>query len=80
MTTNHPDVASFATRMRYNGEDREHGGEYHGHGFTCLLDNMQAAFLDVKLKYLPKWIVRRQQIAQRYKQALLEISGLASSE
>ena len=26
-----------------NGEDRD-TGEYHGHGFTCLLDNMQAAF------------------------------------
>lgn len=75
MTTNDPDVALFATRMRYNGEDRD-TGEYHGHGFTCLLDNMQAAFLDVKLRYLPKWIVRRQQIAQRYKQALSDIPGL----
>ena len=75
MTTNDPDVALFATRMRYNGEDRD-TGEYHGHGFTCLLDNMQAAFLDVKLRYLPKWILRRQQIAQRYKQALSDIPGL----
>ena len=47
ITTDDPDVARFAMRMRYNGEDRE-TGEYHGHGFTCLLDNMQAAFLDVK--------------------------------
>lgn len=75
ITTNDPDVALFATRMRYNGEDRE-TGEYHGHGFTCLLDNMQAAFLDVKLRYLPQWIVRRQQIAQRYKQALSDIPDL----
>jgi len=44
ITTNDPDVAKFAQRMRYNGEDRD-SGEYHGHGFTCLLDNMQAAFL-----------------------------------
>jgi hypothetical protein len=29
--------------MRYNGEDRQ-TGEYHGHGYTCLLDNLQAAF------------------------------------
>ena len=62
ITTNDPEVALFATRMRYNGEDRE-TGEYHGHGFTCLLDNMQAAFLDVKLRYLPPWIVRRKAIA-----------------
>jgi dTDP-4-amino-4,6-dideoxygalactose transaminase len=75
ITTNDPDVALFATRMRYNGEDRE-TGEYHGHGFTCLLDNMQAAFLDVKLRYLPQWIVRRQEIAERYKQALSDIPDL----
>src|SRR5262249_35445956 len=44
ITTDDDDVALFARRMRYNGEDRE-TGEYHGHGFTCLLDNLQAAFL-----------------------------------
>jgi dTDP-4-amino-4,6-dideoxygalactose transaminase len=69
ITTNDPAVALFARRMRYNGEDRD-TGEYHGHGFTCLLDNMQAAFLDVKLRYLPQWIVRRKAIAERYRQAL----------
>ncbi len=75
ITTNDPDVAEFATRMRYNGEDR-HTGEYHGHGFTCLLDNLQAAFLDVKLRYLPAWIVRRKQIAERYRTALLDLEDL----
>jgi len=75
ITTDDPDVALFATRMRYNGEDRE-TGEYHGHGFTCLLDNLQAAFLDVKLRHLPAWIVRRKQIAGRYRQALSGIPGL----
>lgn len=75
ITTDDPDVALFATRMRYNGEDRD-TGEYHGHGFTCLLDNMQAAFLDVKLRYLPSWIVRRQEIAQRYREALSDIPDL----
>ncbi len=75
ITTNDADVALFATHMRYNGEDRD-TGEYHGHGFTCLLDNMQAAFLDVKLKYLPEWIVRRQEIAERYRQTLSDIPDL----
>jgi len=75
ITTNDPEVALFATRMRYNGEDRD-TGEYHGHGFTCLLDNMQAAFLDVKLRYLPQWIVRRQAIAEKYRQALSDIPDL----
>lgn len=72
ITTDDPEVALFATRMRYNGEDRD-SGEYHGHGFTCLLDNLQAAFLDVKLRHLPAWIVRRQQIARCYRN---ELSGV----
>jgi dTDP-4-amino-4,6-dideoxygalactose transaminase len=75
ITTNDPDVALFARRMRYNGEDRD-TGEYHGHGFTCLLDNLQAAFLDVKLKYLPEWIKKRKKIAQLYKDSLGDIKDL----
>ena len=75
ITTNNPEIALFATRMRYNGEDRQ-TGEYHGHGFTCLLDNLQAAFLDVKLRYLPQWIIRRQAIAARYRAALSDLTDL----
>lgn len=75
ITTNDPDVALFAWRMRYNGEDRD-TGEYHGHGFTCLLDNLQAAFLDVKLRYLPGWIKRRKAIAEQYRQALSDLPDL----
>ncbi len=75
ITTDDPEVALFATRMRFNGEDRD-TGEYHGHGFTCLLDNMQAAFLDVKLRYLPAWIERRKAIAERYREALCDLPDL----
>jgi len=75
ITTNSEDVALFATRMRYNGEDR-HTGEYHGHGFTCLLDNLQAAFLDVKLKKLPEWIKIRQALAEKYRRGLSDLSDL----
>ncbi len=75
ITTDDPDVALFARRMRYNGEDRD-SGEYHGHGFTCLLDNLQAAFLDVKLRHLPEWIERRKSIAERYRLGLHDLPGL----
>jgi len=75
ITTDDPDVALFARRMRFNGEDRA-TGEYHGHGFTCLLDNLQAAFLDVKLRHLPRWIVRRKQIAQAYRAGLEDLPDL----
>lgn len=75
ITTNDPDVALFARRMRYNGEDRQ-TGEYHGHGFTCLLDNLQAAFLDVKLRHFPSWVIKRKQLAERYRAAFSNISDL----
>lgn len=75
ITTDDPAVAQFAHRMRYNGEDRD-TGEYHGHGYTCLLDNLQAAFLDLKLRHLPEWIVRRKSIAERYRAALSDLSDL----
>ncbi len=75
ITTNSEEVANFARRMRFNGEDRE-TGEYHGHGFTCLLDNLQAAFLDIKLRYMPQWIERRKYIAQKYREALKDLPDL----
>lgn len=75
ITTDDPAVALFVRRMRYNGEDRE-TGEYHGHGFTCLLDNLQAAFLDVKLRHLPAWIVRRKAVAETYRSGLCDLPDL----
>jgi dTDP-4-amino-4,6-dideoxygalactose transaminase len=75
ITTNDPEVARFASLARFNGEDRE-TGEYHMHGFTCLLDNLQAAFLEVKLRHLPAWIVRRKAIAERYRRGLSDLPDL----
>jgi dTDP-4-amino-4,6-dideoxygalactose transaminase len=73
--TDDPDVARTASLLRYNGEDRE-TGEYHCHGQTALLDNVQAAVLDVKLKYLPSWVAHRRKIADLYHRGLEGISEL----
>jgi dTDP-4-amino-4,6-dideoxygalactose transaminase len=75
VTTNDPQVARFVTLVRFNGEDRR-TGEFHHHGYTALLDNVQAAVLDVKLRYLPKWIEHRREIARRYCAGLDKIEGL----
>ncbi len=75
ITTNDQEAARMASLLRYNGEDRE-TGEYYYHGFTCLLDNLQAAFLEVKLRHLPRWIERRRAIAARYQAGLSGIPGL----
>ena len=76
VTTGDPEVARMASLLRYNGEERE-TGEYHYHGYTALLDNVQAAVLDVKLRYLPAWIEHRRSIAQRYRRGLEGIPELA---
>ncbi|MHB8557774.1 MAG: DegT/DnrJ/EryC1/StrS family aminotransferase [Candidatus Acidiferrales bacterium] len=75
ITTNDPDVVRMVRRLRYNGEDRE-TGEYHYHGATALLDNVQAAVLNVKLSHLPKWIEHRRGIAALYREGLRGILNL----
>lgn len=75
VTTNDPDVARFATLVRFNGEDRQ-TGEFHHHGYTALLDNVQAAVLDVKLRHLPDWIEHRRKIADLYREGLRNVPGL----
>lgn len=75
VTTDDPNVARIATLLRFNGEDRE-TGEFHCHGYTALLDNVQAAVLDVKLRYLPQWIEHRRAIAAAYCEGLKGIEAL----
>lgn len=75
VTTNDPEIAKAIVRMRYNGEDRE-TGEYHYHGFTALLDNIQAAVLDVKLPCLPAWIEHRREMAALYAEELKNVEQI----
>ena len=76
LTTNDPNVARMASLLRYNGEDRQ-TGEYHYHGYTALLDNVQAAVLDVKLNHLPQWIRHCRAIAHRYTLGLRGLDGIS---
>lgn len=69
VTTNDAGIARMVTLLRYNGEDRQ-TGEYHHHGYTALLDNVQAAVLDVKLRHVPDWIEHRRRIAGLYHKGL----------
>jgi len=75
VTTDDPEIARFATLMRFNGEDRQ-TGEFHYHGCTALLDNVQAAVLDAKLRHLANWIEHRRQTATLYRKHLEGIQGL----
>jgi len=64
VTTNDTELAdkvrvllNYGSRVKYQNEEQ---------GFNCRLDEMQAAFLRVKLKYLDQETVRRKQIADFY--------------
>ena len=75
VTTNDEDLAVKIGRLRYNGEDRQ-TGEYHYHGYSCLMDNLQAAILSVKLKHLPNWLERRGRVADIYQGGLSGLGDL----
>lgn len=75
VTTNDAQIAQKIKWLRYNGEDRG-TGEYHCHGETALLDNVQAAVLHKKLKYVEAWIEHRRKIADIYHQRLADIAEL----
>lgn len=75
VTTDDPGIARMVSLLRYNGEDRQ-TGEYHYHGQTALLDNIQAAVLSVKLRHLPRWIEHRRHVAALYRKGLRDIDGL----
>ena len=75
VTTNDDKIARKIRLLRYNGEDRQNR-KFYFHGYTALLDNVQAGLLDIKLKYLPTWIKKRQQIAKLYNDGLKDISEI----
>jgi len=69
--------AKFADTIRLL---RDHGrkgkDELVFYGFNSRLDNLQAAILNVKLKYVPGWIARRREIAERYFAGLEGVPGV----
>lgn len=79
VVTNDAKIAKKISLLRYNGEDRERRA-FFCHGHTALLDNVQAALLNIKLKYLPSWIKRRRKIAELYNQGLKNISEIKTPD
>lgn len=68
VTTNDVDLATrllalrnYGSRQKYHHEDK---------GFNSRIDELQAAFLRVKLRKLDEWNSRRKKIAERYLSAL----------
>lgn len=64
ITTNDEQLAQTLTALRNYGSHKKYENIYLG--LNSRLDEIQAAMLRVKLKFLPSETLRRQQIAQRY--------------
>jgi dTDP-4-amino-4,6-dideoxygalactose transaminase len=50
--------------------------QHHCDGFNSRLDEIQAAILRVKLKYLEEWIEKRRQIAEYYDQNIKNVKPI----
>ncbi len=69
IATDDEEVDGKLRNLRDLGQDRI-TGSILCYGFTSRLDNIQAAILNVKLKYLPQWIARRREVAALYHRSL----------
>ncbi len=76
ITTNNVKIAQKLILLRYHGVDRTPARRIHCYGWNAVLDNIQAAILNVKIKYFPKWIERRREIASMYERGLSNIKNL----
>lgn len=74
-TTNDEKIVEKIRLLRDHGQQRT-TGKILFHGFNSRLDNIQAAILNVKIKYLPKWIERRREIAKIYHERLSDITDV----
>lgn len=74
VTTNDAELARKVSMLRNYGSEEKYYNE--AIGFNMRLDECQAGFLSVKLKYLDEWTKERQQIAGWYDEALKNIGDL----
>ena len=73
VTTSDPRIAdrvrvlrNYGSRIKYHNEEL---------GFNSRLDELQAAFLQVRLRYLDEWNERRRTIAEMYFRELAHLTG-----
>jgi len=68
VVTQNSDIYETLAYLRNHGQRNKE--DLVGYGFNSRLDNLQAALLNVKIKYLPQWVERRRYIASRYNDEL----------
>jgi dTDP-4-amino-4,6-dideoxygalactose transaminase len=74
VTTNDPAVAEKVRVLRNYGSEIKYHNQYKG--FNARIDELQAAFLRIKLRHLAAWNDRRCQRAQQYEKGLRDVPNL----
>ncbi|MBT9393961.1 DegT/DnrJ/EryC1/StrS family aminotransferase [Hymenobacter sp. NST-14] len=74
VTTNDAGLAQQVRVLRNYGSQQKYYNEVVG--YNSRLDELQAAVLQVKLRYLAEWTRQRQQVASWYDEHLADIAGL----
>lgn len=74
ITTNDPEIAKKIRMLRNHGQKTNYLHEEIG--INSRLDALQAAILQIKLRYLNMWNNQRRQVAARYHQFLSQIPGI----
>lgn len=67
IVTNSAELTEHIRVLKNHGSKKKH--EHHIIGYNSRLDSIQAAILNVKLRYVNKWNIIRQNIAKQYKMA-----------
>jgi dTDP-4-amino-4,6-dideoxygalactose transaminase len=68
LVTDKKDLYDFAIKMRSHGQPQKYIHDEIGYNYR--LDEIQAAILTIKLKYLEEWTEKRIEIAKRYNKNL----------
>jgi dTDP-4-amino-4,6-dideoxygalactose transaminase len=74
VTTNNPLISERVRQLSNYGSQVKYTHDVKG--FNSRLDELQAAFLRVKLRYLDEWNSRRRKIADQYLQKLACLASL----
>jgi len=74
VTTDNQKLAIKVALLRNYGSEKKYYNDIIG--FNMRLDECQAGFLSIKLKYLQEWTEQRQEIAEWYNKALKDIDDL----
>ena len=74
IVTKNEELVKKIKQLRFHGSSKRYVHEYIG--LNSRLDELQAAILRIKLKYLDEWNLERQKAAEYYNKLLKDIKGV----